>query len=84
MLNHKLTKLTAMPTYHVFLPFTGVFFLEVEADSEDAAKDAAFEKDITLNAKEAEIQDWNTHEHVVRGNVFYGVQREIEVEPAND
>lgn len=73
-----------MPTYHVFLPFTGVLFLEVEADNEDAAKDAAFEKDIALRAKGAEVHDWETHENVVQGNVFYGVQREIEVVHVND
>lgn len=71
-----------MPSYHVFLPFTGVFFLEVEADSKDAAKDAAFEKDIELKAKGAEVHGWDTHKHIVQGNVFYGVQSEIEVKPA--
>lgn len=73
-----------MASYYVFLPFTGSFFIEVEADSEEAAKDIAFEKDIMLNAEGAEIHDWDTHQHVVRGNVFYGVQSEIEVKPAED
>ena len=73
-----------MPSYRVFLPFTGVFFFEVEADSEEAAKDVAFEKDITLGAEGAEIYEWDTHKHIVQGNVFYGVQSEIEVEPAED
>lgn len=71
-----------MPSYRVFLPFTGVFFFEVEADSEEAAKDAAFEKNITLEAEGAEIHTWDTHKHIVQGNVFYGVRSEIEVEPA--
>jgi len=73
-----------MPSYHVFLPFTGSFFIEVEADSEEAAKDAAFERDILLEAEGAEIHEWDTHKHIVQGNVFYGVQSEIEVEPAED
>ena len=66
-----------MARYQVLIPITGYISVEVEADSEDQARETAFEsEDLTLE----NIQNWECHEKVVQGNVCYAVQNEIEVE----
>ena len=65
-------------TYSVAIPITGVVCVEVESDIELSEKDAieqAMEKDVTSD----DIEEWELHHIVVRGNVFYGMQNEAEV-----
>jgi hypothetical protein len=53
--------------YGVCIPITGFVYVEVEAGSKREAIDKAFEQDLS----EAEIEEWNLHEHVTEGNVCH-------------
>lgn len=65
-----------MPTYSVRVPITGYAVVEVEADDEDAAIEAAVQKDLEMQ----DIEEWEHHQYVVRGNVFYGRLNEADAE----
>lgn len=54
--------------WSVAIPVTGVIYEEVEADSEEEAIDEA----MSGSYKTKDIEEWEIHRHVVRGNVFYG------------
>jgi hypothetical protein len=69
-----------MPTYSVLLPFTGSMLVEVEADNPEEAKEAAFQVDFDID----NVHELEMHEHVVQGNVFYGVQNDIKVDLIDD
>jgi hypothetical protein len=69
-----------MPKYSVLIPFTGSMYAEVEADNPEAAKEAAFEVKFDIDS----IHELEFHDHVVRGNVFYGVKNSMEVELIDD
>ena len=53
--------------FNVILPVTGVFYVEVDAEDENAAISAALEKDL----KTSDIEEWEVHRHAIRGNVVY-------------
>jgi hypothetical protein len=57
-----------MKTYIVTIPIAGHVSFEVEAENEDSAKAAAWEKDPT--SKDAELS-WEQLETFGRGNVCY-------------
>jgi hypothetical protein len=64
-----------MKTYLVTIPCTMAVCVEVEAESEEAAKEAAFEVDFNIEIKsehKAEILDFEVHNRVSSGNVYYG------------
>lgn len=67
-----------MAKYTVTLPFTGSLSVDVEAESKDAAIDAAFNLvDVTIKDGETSfVDEWETHREVTRGNVFSGVLNE--------
>ena len=69
-----------MPTYSVLVPFTGSMFVEVEADNPEDAKEAAFKAEFDIDS----VHELEFHDHVVRGNVFYGVKNSIEVKLIDD
>lgn len=69
-----------MPKYSVLVPFTGSMLVEVEADSPAAAKEAAWETEFDINS----VHELELHDHVVRGNMFYGVLNSMEVELIDD
>lgn len=73
-----------MKTYYVTIPVSMALTFTVEAESEEQAVDKAFEAGVCLNASgeecSPEIVEWEMHEHIVQGNIFYGVQNSIEVE----
>ena len=57
-----------MPLYNVTIPIAGHAFLQVEADNEDAAIEAAFASDdLTIDA----IGSWEPIEAFNAGNVCY-------------
>jgi hypothetical protein len=58
-----------MATYGVTLPITGNAYVEVEADSEDDAINAALE---VVELKD--LQDWEALKRVNMGNVCYAMQ----------
>jgi uncharacterized protein (UPF0297 family) len=62
-----------MKTYVVTVPFTGTMYIEVEAESEEAAIQEAIQ-----NVTSENIEGWNAVEQIVQGNVFYGEQNEAE------
>ena len=65
-----------MKTYTIAVPITGVIYVDVKANSEEDALEAALEsEDLSLD----KCEEWEAHEHIVRGNVFYGHQNKIEV-----
>lgn len=67
--------------YNVTLPITGtVFISDIEADSEEEAIEKAMEANITTE----DIEEWNTHERIVEGNVFRGMQNEAEAQEAQE
>lgn len=68
--------------YTVELPFTGVAAILVEAESKDEAIEMAMNTDMRIqfpNTKNAWCDECEYHEKIVEGNIFFGVQNEIEV-----
>lgn len=55
-----------MKTYAVSVPIAGVAYVEVEAESAEAAIDAA----LGLVTKD-DIEEWNPLRHMTKGNVNY-------------
>lgn len=62
--------------YAVSVPISGYVYKEVEANSEEEAREAVFMSGITID----EVEEFDMHDHIVKGNVFYGVLNEIEIE----
>ncbi len=74
-------------SYSVLVPATMSISILVEAESEEDAVEAAFSAPFSLKIKMdkdadcgAEIGEFEMHRKVCRGNMFYGVLNEIEVE----
>jgi hypothetical protein len=75
-----------MPKFSVIIPCTRSIAVEVEAEDEKSAKTAAFDLPFRCEIKaedgktvDIEILELAAHEQIVKGNVFYGVQNEVEV-----
>lgn len=65
-----------MKKWSVAVPISGVIHVEVEAEAEEEAMEAAFNsEDLTLD----NIEEWEAHRKIVQGNVCYALQWEIEV-----
>ena len=64
-----------MNTYYVSIPLVGKAVFEVTASSEEEAQKMPFDMDID----EADIE-YDLHEKIVKGNVFYGSLNEIQIE----
>lgn len=62
--------------YNVYVPITGIAFLQVKANSEKEAKELVFEEPLSLD----NVTEFEIHEYICQGNVFYGIQNSIEVE----
>lgn len=71
-----------LKTFTVFVPFTGVFAVEVEASDEKDAVDAVWESpDLELECDTLDnISEFSFHSTIVEGNVFRGCQNEIRAE----
>lgn len=65
-----------MTIYVVAVPVTGVIYKEVCADSEEEAVETALNE---LDYELEDIEEWEIHRHVVKGNVCYATQWDIEV-----
>lgn len=65
-----------MKTYLVRLPITGSVDVEIEADNEDAAIEAALNSEISID----DITEWDVCKQIVTGNVFWGIINEAEAE----
>lgn len=64
-----------MNTYNVRIPITGVVDVEVEAENEDEAIEAAMQKEVSTD----DITEWETCRQIVQGNVFNGHTNEVDV-----
>lgn len=62
-----------MKTYYVKIPFAGYVGLEVQAEDEDAAIDAALDAAaLTCEGRDGtEVQEWEFLGQIVQGNVCY-------------
>lgn len=65
-----------MTTYGISMPVTGVIYREIEANSEEEAKEAFHKLDLTTD----DIEDWDIHNHIIIGNVFYGQLNDVMIE----
>ena len=70
------TKKTNAKRWSVTVPITGVIYCEVEAESEEAAIDEA----LAMEHLTDDIDDWETHRYVSKGNVCYAHTREASAE----
>jgi hypothetical protein len=68
-----------LKTYGVTLPIAGKAYVEVQAANQDDAIDKAMGQCTTAN-----LEEWESHRQIVRGNVFYGNCNEAEVELIDD
>lgn len=64
-----------MNKYWVTIPITGKLVVQVEAESKENAIELAFNK-----ADLEDLEEWETHTEVCKGNVFYGVCSRVDVE----
>lgn len=77
-----------MNMYYVTIPCTMAVCVTVEAENEEAAKDAALHEaswwvDVSADDDCApEVLEMETHRQIVEGNIFHGAINEIEVEEA--
>ncbi len=73
-----------MKQYWVSIPASARVDVLVEAETEEGAKEKAFDVDFTisLEGKDAELSEFELHDRIVNGNVCYAVHWEIEAEEA--
>lgn len=58
-----------MKRFNVTLPITGVIYVDdIEAETEKEAIEKAMEQPLTID----QVEEWQTHEQIVEGNVFHG------------
>lgn len=63
-----------MRTYELTIPIAGVAYMTVEAESEEAAIEEAFNKIST-----EDIEEWEAFRAITRGNTLYAPLNEINV-----
>ena len=70
-----------MKTWNVAVPITGIAYVDVQADDEEAAIEAALNSNsLTIDA----IETWEAHEHVTQGNFCYAMLNDAEAELIDD
>lgn len=78
-----------MKRFAVRMPCTMSLYMEVEAETKEDAKEAAYALNFGVVTKAADeaaedaelyIEEFEMHDYVTRGNVFYGVLNEIDIE----
>lgn len=62
--------------YGVSIPVTGFVYVEIQADSIEDAKSKALQVELTTD----NIEEWDTCEDIVTGNVFRGLLKSIDAE----
>lgn len=69
--------------YSVKMPFTGYIDIIVEADDEQSAKEQFYAEYDKCNSLHDALMihdgEWDFHEQVVRGSVWYGTLSEMEI-----
>lgn len=73
--------------YYVEVPFTGkIMICGIKAESSEEALNEVFSSPIEVHVKDPDGKfysvdwEWDMHEKVCRGNVFYGISNEAYVE----
>lgn len=67
-----------MRTYHIDVPVVMRLSVGIKANSEEEAKEKLFNADIALDVTNGRSEfdyidyEWEMHEKVVQGNVYYG------------
>ncbi len=74
-----------MKTFTVWVPCTLSICFEVEAEDCKDAISKALQTEFTVRVidkdqVDVDVEQFEIHEYVTKGNVFYGVQDKIEVE----
>lgn len=64
-----------MPTYNVKLPISGYVVVRIE-DAESA--EAAIEQALAEPTPDYQIEEWDTHQQIVRGDVCFAILNEAE------
>lgn len=62
--------------WSVAIPISGVMHVDIEADSAEEAISKALAGDYDLD----DVDEWEPHRHLIRGNVFYGALAEADAE----
>jgi hypothetical protein len=65
-----------MKKYLVAIPIAGTFYIEVEAENAEDAKDVAFDK-VGVDGPEAGTAEWEFFERITTGNILHAPQNEI-------
>jgi hypothetical protein len=72
-----------MKNYQITMPFTGYAVRTIEANSKEEALQQ-FNDDtimsVDLNGGNVEHIEWDFTRTIVQGNVFYGIQNEMDIE----
>ncbi|AHJ87097.1 hypothetical protein JBP901_gp030 [Bacillus phage JBP901] len=76
-------------TYFVAVPVVGKVIVEVEgATSEQDAIEKALEVDMSFDIESEDttvwVEEWDRHERVVQGNVYYGVISDAHIDSVED
>lgn len=66
--------------YDVYVPICGYACVSVEAKSEEEAYDLAFEE----GCNTSDIVEFEMLEHVVQGNIFYGIMNDVDIIPVKE
>ena len=64
-----------MKQFSIAMPLTGIAYKVVEAETEDDAI-SIFLNEVTLE----DVEEWECVQNIVKGNVFYGMLNEVEIE----
>ena len=64
--------------YEVHIPITGYVSVIVESDA-PLEEDVIIQKAMGSDVRFDDIVEWDTQECVVSGNVFYGIQNEVDI-----
>lgn len=74
-----------MAKYSVLIPCTCSILFEIDAESAEDAKQSALDSEFHLEVSgPGDLCEFEVHEHVCKGNVFYGVLNSIEVHLIDD
>jgi hypothetical protein len=74
-----------MKKFGITMPFTGIAYREIEAETEEEAiekfLDTTSLPTMTKDTEtDADVEEWAFTETIVEGNVFYGCRNEVEIE----
>lgn len=70
-----------MPTYHVKLPISGYVLVRIE-NAESAEE--AIERALAEPTSGYQIEEWDTHQQIVRGNVCFAILNSAEAQETTE